>query len=67
MSMYLPKRLELSLRNVLALPKAWSERQSGRKRERRRGGMMGVKEEERENTRGKCEKDTMADEEREAK
>lgn len=25
MSMYLPKRLELSLRNVLALPKAWKE------------------------------------------
>lgn len=28
MSMYLPKRLELSLRNVLALPKAWRRKEA---------------------------------------
>lgn len=39
--MYLPKRLELSLRNVLAFPKAWDHTHMDKERETEEGGRGG--------------------------
>lgn len=44
MSMYLPKRLELSLRNVLALPKAWRRKEEAEEEKARRADETQCKE-----------------------